>query len=293
LIFSSAISGLSHDHCFWTCAERLFTFTRILGHGPLVLLLLPGLRLLPFVLGFIDPHLLTAVIGLLRCFPEKGNLGGREMPISAFCKIAQRKPSGLDPFEPDHGMSHVVEHAPHLALPAFVDRDIDPGVRFFLADLPDLGRRGLAVLQEDACFQRSDRTVFEHALDLHQIGLGEFMFGVGDQMGKIAVIRQEQQALGIVVQPAHGIDTDFDTFQQIMHRGPSLRVGHGGHKTRGFVQHNIRRRLFGVDEFAVNLDMVFVRVGLGPELGHDRPVHPHPAFGNKLFRSAAGGDSRG
>lgn len=214
------------------------------------------------------------------------------MTISAFCKIAQREPSGLDPFEPDHGMTHVVEHAPHLALPAFVDRDIDPGVRFFLPDLPDLGRRGLAVLQKDARFQRRDGAVFEHALDLHQIGLGKFMFGVRDQVSKIPVIRQEQQALGIVVQPAHRIYADLDAFQQIMHRGPSLRVGHGRHKTRRLVQHDIGWRLFGIDELAVNLDMVFVWVGLGTELGHDRPVHPHPALGNKLFRSAAGGDPR-
>ena len=255
--------------------------------------LLPELRLLPFVLGFIDPHLLTAVIGFFRCFPEKGNLGGREMPISAFCKIAQREPSGLDSFKPDHGMTHVVEHAPHLALPAFVDRDIDPGVRFFLADLPDLGRRGLAVLQKDTCFQRRDRAVFKHALDLHQIGLGKFMFGVRDQMGKIPVIRQEQQTLGIVIQPAHRVYADLDAFQQIMHRGPSLRIGHGRHKARWLVQHNIGRRLFGVDELSIDLDMVLGWVGLGPELGHYRPVHPHPALGNKLFRSAARGDPRG
>jgi len=215
------------------------------------------------------------------------------MTISAFCKIAQREPSGLDPFEPDHGMSHVVEHAPHLALPAFVDRDIDPGVRFFLPDLSDLGRRGLAVLQKDSCFQRRDRTVFEHTLDLHQIGLGKFMLGVRDQMGKIPIIRQEQQALGIVVQPADRVYADLDAFEQIVHRGPSLRIGHGRHKTRWFVQHNIRRRLFGVYEFAVDLDMVFVWVGLGAQFGHDRPVHPHSALGNKLFRSAARCDPRG
>ena len=215
------------------------------------------------------------------------------MTIGAFSKIAQCEPSGLDPFESDHGMSHVVEHAPHLALPAFVDRNIDPGVRFFLPDFPDLGRRGLAVLQENACFERRDRTIFEHALDLHQIGLGKLMLGVRDQVSEIPVIGQEQQSLGIVVQPAHRVHADFDAFEQIVHRGPSLRVGHGRHKARRFVQHNISRRLLGIDEFAVDLDMVFGWVGLGPEFGHDRSVHPHPALGDKLFRSAARCDPRG
>ena len=215
------------------------------------------------------------------------------MTIGAFSKIAQCEPSGLDPFEPDHGMSHVVEHAPHLALPAFVDRDIQPGVRFFLPDLPDLGWRGLAVLQENACFERRDRTIFEHALDLHQIGLGKLMLGVRDQVSEIPVIGQEQQSLGIVVQPADRVHAYFDALEQIVHRGPSLRVGHGRHKACWLVQHNIGRRLFGIDQLSINLDMVFIRVGLGPELGHDRTVHPHPALGNKLFRSAARCDPRG
>ena len=215
------------------------------------------------------------------------------MTIRAFSEITQREPSGLDPFEPDHGVTHVIEHAPHLALPAFVDRDIYPGVRFFLADLPDLCRSGLAVLQENACFERRDRAVFEHALDLHQIGLGKFMFRVRDQMSKIPVIRQEQQTLGIVVQPAHRIHPYLDPFQQVLHRGPSLGVGHGRDKARWFVQHDVGLRLFGVDELSIDLDMVLGWVGLGPELGHYRPVHPHPALGNKLFRGAARGDPRG
>lgn len=129
--------------------------------------LLPGSRLWPFVFGFIDPDLLTAVIGFLRCFPEKGNLGGREMTIRAFSQIAQREPPGPDPFEPDNRMSHVVEHAPHLPLPAFVDRNFEPGIGLFFSDLFYLRQRGLPVIQEHACFQRGDRAVFEHTLDLH------------------------------------------------------------------------------------------------------------------------------
>jgi len=190
-------------------------------------------------------------------------------------------------------MPHVVEHAAHLPLPAFMDRDLEPGIGLFFPDLFYLRRRGLPVLQEDACFERCDGAVLEHAFDLGKIGLGEFMFGMRDQVGEIPVIRQQQKPLGIVVQPADRIDPDLDPFEQVLHRGPPLRIGHGRHIPCRFVQHDIGRRLFGIDKLAVNLDMVLGRVGLGPELGHHLPVHPHSALGNKFFRSAARCDPRG
>jgi hypothetical protein len=176
-------------------------------------------------------------------------------------------------------MPHVVEHAAHLPLPAFVDRDLKPGICLFLPYLFYLCRRGLSVLQEDACFERRDRAVFKHALDLGKVGLRKFMLGMGDEVGKIPVIGQEQKPFGVVVQPAHGIDPDLDPFQKVLHRGPPFGVGHGRHIACRFVQHDIGRRLFGVDELSVDLDMVFVWVRLGPEFGHHLPVHPHPALG--------------
>jgi hypothetical protein len=243
-------------------------------------------------LRIVYPDLLAADIGLLGRSPEYADLFMRQIAHSAFRKVAQREPAGLDPFESDHGVSHVVEHAAHLPLPSFVDRDLEPGIGLFLPDLFYLCRRGLPVLQKDACFERRDRAVLEHTLDLCKVGLGEFMLGMRDQVGKIPVIRQQQKPLGIVVQPSDRIDPDLDPFEQVLHRGPPLRIGHGRHVTCRFVQHDVGRRLFGVDELAVNLDMVLGRVGLGPELGHHLAVHPHPALGYKLFRSAARGDPR-
>ena len=117
------------------------------------------------------------------------------MPETAFGKIAQHKGAGLDPLEPDDRTADVVEHASHLALPSLMDRDLDPGVHFLLADLPHPGRCGPAVLQEHAFFEHVDLAVGQHSLDLGKIGLGELMLGMGDQMRKVPVIGQEQQDL--------------------------------------------------------------------------------------------------
>jgi hypothetical protein len=114
-----------------------------------------------------------------------------------------------------------------------------------------------------------------------------------DQVREIPVIRQDQHAFRIVVQTADGIHADLDAFQQILDRRPAFRIGHGRDKARGLVQHDIDLRLLRIDELAVHLDMVLVRVGLGAELGHHLAVHAHPAFGDERFRGAARRHSRG
>jgi hypothetical protein len=187
----------------------------------------------------------------------------------------------------------VVEHAAHLALPSFVDRYLYPGVGFFLPYFPDPRRRGLAVLEEHAPFEHVDHAVFEHSLDLCQIGLRKLMLRVRDQVRKVPVIRQEQKPLRIIVQPPNGVHADLDAFQKVLHRGPPLGVGHGRDKACRLVQHDIRRRLLRIDEFAVYLDVVLGGIRLGPKLGHHLAVHRHAALGDELLRCAARGHSSG
>jgi hypothetical protein len=116
---------------------------------------------------------------------------------------------------------------------------------------------------------------------------------MGDLEGEIPVIRHDQHAFGVVIQPAHGIDADLDPFQQVLHRGPTFGVGHGRDKTHGFIQHNIRFRLMRIDKLAVDFDVVLGRVGLGSEFRHHLAVHAHPAFGDQLFCGPARSYSRG
>jgi hypothetical protein len=206
---------------------------------------------------------------------------------SSFREIAERQAARSDPLELDHRTPHMVEHAAHLALPPLMDRNLHPGVHFFLPDFFDLRGRGLAVLKEYALFKHLDRPFIKHALDLRQIGLWKFMFRVRDQVREVPVVCHEQQSLGIVVQPADGVDAGLDAFEQVLHRGSSFGIRHGRDIARGLVQHDVGPRLFGIDELAVDLNMVIVRIGLGPELGHHLAVDAHPPFNDKLFRGAA------
>jgi hypothetical protein len=74
----------------------------------------------------------------------------RQIAKGPFRKIAERHGADPDPFQPDHRTSHTVEHAPYLAFPSFVDRDLDPGVGLFLPDLLYFCGSSLAVIEINA-----------------------------------------------------------------------------------------------------------------------------------------------
>ncbi len=223
----------------------------------------------------------------MRQFLQSLDFIQRQMAEFPFRQITERKIACPDPLEPDHRAPHTVEHAAHLALSAFMDGNLDPGVRLFFPDLLEFSGRGLAVVEKDAPFEALNCFFVKHAFDLRKIGLRQLMFGMRNQVRKIAVVRQDQHALGVEIQPAHRIYAYLDAFQQVLYGGPALRVGHGRNIPRWFVQHKVGLRLFWIDELAVNLDVVVRRVGLGAEFGHDLAVHAHPAFGNKLFSGSA------
>jgi hypothetical protein len=239
-----------------------------------------------------DCRLRTTDFCLESKFFQTRYLVRRQIAEGPFRQITERLVAGSDPFQSYHRVAHAVEHAPYLAFPPFVDRDLKPGVGLFLSDLFDLSRSGLAVIEINTFLEVVYLAVFEHTLYLGQIGLGKLVLWMSDQVGEVSIIRQKEKSLGVVVQPADWIDANLDAFQQVLHRGPPFGVGHGRDKARGLVQHNIGLRLLGVDEFAVDLDMVFGWVGLGSELGHHLAVHAHPAFGDKLFRSSSGSHPR-
>jgi hypothetical protein len=229
----------------------------------------------------------------LRQIRQSLHLDRRQIAEGPFREIAQHKIAGPDPLQLDHRPSDPIEHAAHLALPALGDGDLDPGICLFLADFPEFRRRGLPIVEKETRLDICYLIFVKNALELRQIGFRQFMLGMGDQVGEIPVIRHDQHAFGVVVQPAHRIDANLDPFQQILDRGPPFGVGHGCDKTHWLVKHNIGFRLVRIDEFAVYLDVVFGCIGLGAKFSHHLTVDAHAAFGDKLFRSSSGSYPRG
>ena len=122
------------------------------------------------------------------------------------------------------------------------------------------------------------------------IGLPDLLGRMRYMIGKIAVVRQEQQTPRGAVQPSYGIDPRRYVRQQRQHRRPVLFVRRRGDIARRFVERIIDRLFGGVHRFSVHDDNVaFLHVVAGRF--HNGSVDLHFACQGQLVRLSAGTDA--
>lgn len=101
----------------------------------------------------------------------------------------------------------------------------------------DLGRGQQLPFHRHAGPQCGQRLGRGHVLHLHQVGLGQLVPGVGEPVGQVAVVGQQQQSLAVLIQPAGRIDPwHGDVVGQ---GGPALRVGEAAEDAIGLVKQQI------------------------------------------------------
>jgi len=113
-------------------------------------------------------------------------------------------------------------HAANLSVTPFADGQAQPsgwhvlakpdrhqsvGERGRLGQQLDFRRPGSAVPKLDAAPQPFKGCEIRYALHLNEIGLGMIKSRVGQPMGELSVIGQEQEAFAVAVEPADGIDS--------------------------------------------------------------------------------------
>ena len=126
----------------------------------------------------------------------------------------------------------------------------------------------------------------------HPVLLGHLVAGVQQPLGQRTVISQQQQSLGIPVQPPHGVNAGVDACQQVHDGFPSLLVGDRGHIAPGLVQHQVYRLRLLSQRNAVHPDVVRFRVGLLPQLRR-LPVDGDSSRRDIILRCSAGADTGG
>ena len=115
--------------------------------------------------------------------------------------------------------------------------------------------------------------------------LGQPIAWVHDAVGDIAIVREEEEALGVAVQPAHRKHPLRHT-DQIHHRPAITLVLDGCDVAGRLVQDQVAQRL-RADDAVVDADLVPPGIGLGAELGHDRAVDRNAALPDQFFCGSA------
>ena len=99
--------------------------------------------------------------------------------------------------------AHRVEHATHLTFAALVDGDLDERGLGALLLQSHLGRGGHAVVELDPLPQRPQGATADLAADASHIGLLHAVARMHEVVGEHAVVREDDQAGGVHVEPAH------------------------------------------------------------------------------------------
>src|SRR3954451_14500876 len=157
-----------------------------------------------FSVTVLAPRSATSFIGLHSTKRAQAlNLRRRQLAVLAHRQAADAQRAERGPLELEDRVPDGLEHALDLPLAPLVDRELDHTG----TDLADLRGGGQAVVEQDALAQRLHRGLVDRRVgDPRAVGARHLEGGVGEAVGELAVVGQQDQTGGVVVQPADGVE---------------------------------------------------------------------------------------
>jgi hypothetical protein len=224
------------------------------------------------------------------------DFGGTEVAKLARLKRFVFEEANRHPPQFEDRVANRVEHAADLLVASFKKGDTVPGVGGALFDQFDLGRSGAGTFEDDPPLKLEDLLMAGLALDLDLIDLGDTFRSVGDQLGKVPIVGEEEEAFALEIETTDGVDLIPKGTQEIDDERALAGIGSTAEESLRLVEKEIDLLLPfepRIDEFAVHLDMVALGVDLRAELGHHLAIDCHGASDDPLLRFAAGGEASG
>ena len=149
------------------------------------------------------------------------------------------------------------------------------------------GRGGSPVVELDALAELAQGAGGRRAaLHLGHVLLVHPVRGVGEQLGQVAVVGQDQEAFGLLVEPAHRKDGGLGR-HQVQHGRAPVRVGRRRDDPGGLVQQVVDEVGRHGQQDPVHLDPGRGHVDPAAQDG-DLPVHRDPAGGDQLLAHPTG-----
>jgi hypothetical protein len=205
-------------------------------------------------------------------------------------------------------MSDLFEHPPDLPIAAFRERDLVPGVvalahnldlrrqrsdreraAAFAGTLPSFalchGRFGGKL---DAGSEPVELLFAGLAAYLDKIGLRDVRGRSSQLLHQVAVIGEQQESLGVEIEAPDGEDALADIANEIHDGGAAFGIADRGHELPGLVEHDVDMLLGALDAFAVDADIVGLKVGFRAERGYGFTVNGYTSASDELLCLATG-----
>jgi hypothetical protein len=186
------------------------------------------------------------------------------------------------PRQPHHRKASRLAEPVNLAVLPFAKHDLEPRLVAFDPQPMHLGGSSGATVDLDALLPALEIRVADDPGDLRDVHLGRLLSRVEQRHGEVPVVREEQRPARVEVEAPHRNDARPDATHVLRHGRSPLGIRHGADDVPRLVEDDVHELLTG-NGGTVHLDPVHIRVGLGPELGHDLPVHRDPPRRDELL----------
>lgn len=179
-----------------------------------------------------------------------------------------------------------LKHPPHLSLPSGVNGQLDPRGRLAGVQEANPGRSRRSIIEQDALLQSIESVLCRPPFDLGLVYLLHTEARVGEAESQFTVVGDDEQALGVSVEAAGGIETSILHPEQVEHGLPAALVASRRDRTPRLVEQHVHP---GLDHegAAVELHAVGALIHRRARAGDDLAVNPDSARSDQLCRFAA------
>lgn len=188
-----------------------------------------------------------------------------------------------------HQLEHLapdgVNHAPHLAIPALRQGDLEEGVLRTVAQPLDDSRTGGAVTEGHTAPEEIQLVIVQESGRFHLIRLGDFMYRVCKPFGELRVVGKNQQPARVQVQPAHGKHPLAYGGHEIIDSGTAFGIFVGREIAFGLIEEQIEflacvnGLVVKSDAVAREIHPVIWRLDLSAVDANSPGSNPVPGFG--------------
>jgi hypothetical protein len=158
-----------------------------------------------------------------------------------------------------HLTAYGFHHPPNLAVASFTDPDFDVRVLAGIAHSFYFGGACRAIAEFNPFSELFECVICEGACAFHQVGLGDFVIGIGEPLGELRVVGKDQKSTGIEIQTAYRGHEGIDIGDQIVDGGTAFRIFEGRDVTRRLVEQDVDGAL-RLERLVVEQDLVAVEI---------------------------------